>query len=298
MLASHKEYEFSLLLAGLAAVAAGGCVAKLEQPDGTCRVTDSPLLDCTVDSLGDEISNRKGVPPLGAYACTGSARPDDSPTITEGVPEGRICTDKGMLGDTNERGYCCTEYDTACAYNPLGNCPEDRDGYQCRGAYRPETYNPTIYCDQATENGDLLEYCCSKESKMSGSCIATAGCPLNLFAWTCKDPKDLPRAQELLASKSRSDTYYMTCSIPQVNPNGTLFYCCFVPGIMPPGGTCTQHTTVPGCDSGRFGFSCLGPDTPEDNFPPMVCPDPGVPGISMEGYAATLYCCDFVSRTK
>jgi len=25
----------------------------------------------------------------------------------------------------------------------------------------------------------------------------------------------------------------------------------------------------------------------------MHCPDPGSPGIDAEGYAATLYCCDF-----
>ena len=66
-----------------------------------------------------------------------------------------------------------------------------------------------------------------------------------------------------------------------------------MPLTIPVGGTCVQHPYVPGCGPGRFGFACYGPDHPEENYPPMKCPDPGFPGLSAEGYAATLYCCDF-----
>ena len=295
MLTSRISCRFIVLLAPLIAVPVA-CVADLEPPAGSCRSVSSALLDCSVDAEGNEIAEREGVPDLGAYACTDGARPDDHPTIVEDWPLGRICTERPLGGDTDEAGYCCTEYETSCAYNPIADCPEDRYGFQCRGAYRPETYNPTIHCDQATEEGPFLNYCCSDRTRMSGSCVATAGCPPNLFAWTCEDPLDRPRSQELLASKSRSDTYYMTCSIPTINNNGTQLYCCFTPGIMPPGGTCTQDNVVPDCEPGRFGFACTGPDTPDQSFPSIVCPEPGFAGTSMEGYPANLFCCDFVSR--
>jgi len=66
-----------------------------------------------------------------------------------------------------------------------------------------------------------------------------------------------------------------------------------MPALIPPGATCVQDTVVPGCAAGRFGFACYGPDTPDQDYAPMSCPDPGVAGNSAEGYAATLYCCDF-----
>ena len=44
---------------------------------------------------------------------------------------------------------------------------------------------------------------------------------------------------------------------------------------------------------GRFGFACYGFDTPEQDYLPMHCPEPGFRGTSAEGYPATLYCCDF-----
>jgi hypothetical protein len=300
---SQLVVALALLFVGLGSV--GGCVDKLDRSNGTCEPIDAGALSvpCDVDGLGNTIAVRDGVAPLGAYACTGAARPDDSPTIAEGVPKGRICTGRKLADESDPRvGYCCTEFDTDCAYNPVADCPAATEtapakyGFQCRGSQRPEVYNPTIYCDQAIRDGDLLDYCCSDYPKMSGSCVATAGCPSYLTAWTCRDPNDTPRSQELLASKSRADTFYMTCTIPVINPNGTQFYCCFTPGVIADGGTCSQHTSVPGCAPGRFGYACLGPDTPGEDFPVMNCPDPGVSGTSMEGYPATLYCCDYVAK--
>jgi hypothetical protein len=154
-------------------------------------------------------------------------------------------------------------------------------------------YNAAIYCDQAVRADDLVHYCCAA-TRLPGSCLASAGCPSYLTAWNCRNEEDLPRAQELLASKSRADTYFMTCSIPTVNPDGTKKYCCYVASLIPEGGTCTQHVRLAGCAPGRFGFACYGPDTPMDDYPVMNCPEPGFAGLSMEGFPATLYCCDFV----
>jgi len=69
---------------------------------------------------------------------------------------------------------------------------------------------------------------------------------------------------------------------------------------VPEGGSCVNSTEVPGCESKydetspfKFGFACYGPDSPEDNFPHIKCGSPGFPGKSAEGYAATLYCCEY-----
>ena len=69
-------------------------------------------------------------------------------------------------------------------------------------------------------------------------------------------------------------------------------YCCYMPALPPIGGTCVAHINVPGCQNGRFGFACYGPDTPEENYLPMTCDAP-FKGLSNEGYPATLYCCDY-----
>jgi hypothetical protein len=113
------------------------------------------------------------------------------------------------------------------------------------------------------------------------------------MGWLCP-AGNVPTAQDLGANKSRADLYYQLCPIPTPasNPNYDTF-CCYTPGLVPIGGTCLQDMAVPDCQPGRFGFACYGPDTPEQNYPPMHCPDPGSSGVSAEGYPATLYCCDF-----
>jgi len=279
-----------------------GCASKLKPREGTCeRVTSSAVLNCDVDAADAEIDPWADVPPLVGYVCQGSVRPDDSAVMIEDVPNGRICTDRGPIGDTGQRKYCCTDYDTPCAYNPTADCPEtpnsssSRYGFECRGQMRPEMFNQTIYCDQATRTDTLVNYCCN-EKRLTWGCRPSNGCPRDLTAWNC-DPGVLPRSQELTVSKSRADTYYMTCATPKQNTDTdqTLNYCCYTPSIIPDGGTCTQHTSVPGCATGRFGFACVGPESPSEDFPPMVCAEAGMPGTSMEGYPATLYCCDFVN---
>jgi hypothetical protein len=118
-------------------------------------------------------------------------------------------------------------------------------------------------------------------------------CSNRLLGFLC-DGATRPKGEDYGPNRSRADYFFPICTValPQVNP-AKLGYCCYMPLRIPVGGTCTQHPYVPGCEPGRFGFSCYGPDDPEQNYPPMKCPDPGVPGISAEGYAATLYCCDF-----
>ncbi len=240
-----------------------------------------------------ELNELPNAPDLVGYSCTGSVRPDDDAVMIEGIPQGRVCADRGPIGDGTQRGYCCTGGETTCAYDPTATCIAPRYGFECQGPLRPEMYNASIYCDQAVFSGSLYDYCCA-DTRLIWGCSVGKGCPKDLAAWNCKDDI-LPRSQELTVSKSRADTYYMTCDIPTPSSDGTKNYCCYTPSIIPYGGTCIEDTTVPGCAPGRFGFACIGPDLPTDSFLPMTCPEPGFPGISMQGYAATLYCCDFTN---
>jgi hypothetical protein len=116
-----------------------------------------------------------------------------------------------------------------------------------------------------------------------------------MMGWICP-LGELPTAQDLAANQSRADVYYQLCPVPTLAANSKYNnFCCFTPGLVPPGGTCVQDVGVPNCQPGRFGIACYGPDTPEKDYPRLVCPEPGFPGISAEGYPATLYCCDFRS---
>jgi len=289
---------FALLLAGSGTF--GGCTTKLEPRDGACSVVSSALLDCSVDAADTGIDHIANAPDLVAYGCSGTVRPDDSAIMNEGIPQGRICTDRGPIGDGTQRGYCCTGATTTCAYDPTDDCPKDpvtgkkiRDGFECYGPLRPEMYNASIYCDQAVFTGELYNYCCA-DTRLIWGCTPSNGCSKDLAAWNCQGDI-LPRSQELLVSKSRADTYYMTCSTPTPKGDGTKNYCCYTPSIIPIGGTCIEDTNVPGCAAGRFGFACTGPDLPTESYLPMTCPEPGFPGTSMQGYQATLYCCDFTN---
>jgi hypothetical protein len=278
------------LLSGLGTIE--GCASKLGPRDGTCEeATANTELNCEVDARDAAIDDLPNYPKLVGYLCNGSVRPDDSATMIEGIPKGRICSDRGLIGQAGLRGYCCTANETQCAYNPQADCLSPRNGFECYGSMRPEMYNASIYCDQAVRSDSLVNYCCA-DVRVPWGCRTSNGCGKDLSSWNC-DPDIVPRSQELLVSKSRADTYLMTCSIPKANSDNTFNYCCYVPSVIPDGGTCLQDTKVPGCAAGKFGFACTGPENPELDFPIMSCPNPGIPGTSAEGYSATLYCCDF-----
>jgi hypothetical protein len=266
------------LLCGLGTSA---CTDDDTVPNGTCVVPDAgncALGDASAESLG-----------LVAYACTGTARPDESPTYIDGVPQGFVCANQGP------HSYCCSAQATSCAYDPVAICAPNTYGYRCQGADRPEALNAAVYCNQGVREGDLIKYCCSGTEPIA-DCIQSDSvkCSARLMGWTCP-LGSTPTSQDLGANKSRADLYYQLCPVPTPadNPKYDNF-CCYTPGLAPVGGSCVQDIGVPDCQPGRFGFACYGPDTPEEDYKPrMHCPDPGFPGLSAERYPATLYCCDF-----
>lgn len=273
-----------LLLCGLAA---GACTNSQPPTNGGC-VPDPASASC---AAGDASAESLG---LVAYSCTGTARPDEDPSYIDGVPQGLVCANQGAVDGEGPHGYCCSALLTSCAYNPVAICDSGSYGYQCRGADRPEALNAVVYCNQGVRQADLINYCCSGEAR-TPDCIQSdsVGCSPRLMGWTCP-AGNIPTSQDLGANKSRADLYYQLCPVPTpaANPSYNTF-CCYTPGLAPVGGSCVQNIAVPGCQPGRFGFACYGFDTPDENYPPMHCPDPGFSGVSAQGYPATLYCCDF-----
>jgi len=267
----------------------GACFPERDELDGSCEIIPNTVLDCRATGYGDELQ-RAG---LVAYACTGSARPDLDATMSEGVPSGLMCADKGTL-DTGEETYCCTEEPVSCAYDPTQECEVGSVGYECWGNNRPESLNPALTCGNGTSERGLYHYCCTGRPEPSPCVESTTGrCDTQLIGFLCSG-EQRPRGEDYGPNRSRADYYYPICSIGTVAPNPEFTnYCCYMTLRIPVGATCVQHRSVPGCEPGRFGFACYGPDTPEDDFPPMDCPDPGFPGKSAEGYDAKLYCCDF-----
>ncbi len=275
------------MVALLCALGTGACTNNQPPSNGDC-VPDPAASNCT---SGDASAQSFG---LVAYSCTGTARPDENPTYLDGVPQGLVCASQGATGSDGTQGYCCSAQVTSCAYDPVAICDPGTYGYQCRGADRPEALNAAIYCNQGVRHSDLIKYCCSG-AKPTADCIQSdsVGCSPRLMGWTCP-AGNVPTSQDLGANKSRADLYYQLCPVPTpaANPSYNNF-CCYTPGLPPVGGSCVQDIAVPGCQPGRFGFACYGPDTPDENYPRMHCPDRGVAGVSAQAYPATLYCCDF-----
>ena len=270
MLTRHPPsiLELAPLLLGLGA---GACSTSSSAPaNGTCVLSSNPGLECGVPVAGDAAVSTG----LVGYSCTGSARPDDDPSIVEGVPQGLVCSDRGTLDD-NTQGYCCSSTTTTCAYDPVASCVGWSSrlgvpayGYQCRGADRPDVFNSMLDCGQGVWEGDLIDYCCGRFDhpiNPNAGCITPYGtCNLGLIPFICQSPS-LPTEEDLGSNKSKSDTNPLLCTVPTPvdNPNEAV-YCCYIPAVVPIGGSCVQDTVVPGCvpESGKFmfGFACYGPE--------------------------------------
>jgi hypothetical protein len=270
------------------------CFPEVPELDGSCRVEPASRLDCRAPGYGDDLLEAG----LLGYSCTGSARPDLDAVYDEGVPSGSLCAHVGELEDSGREGYCCTEQAVECVYDPVGNCDGATYGVQCWGGNRPESLNPRVRCTNGNRQGEFTRYCCEERDRYADieSCqqIDSVGCSQQQLGFLCPAER-LPRGEDLGPNKSRADYFHPVCTTPEPAPNPEYeTYCCYMPAQVLIGGSCVNDTEVPGCEPGRFGFACYGPETPEDDYSPMHCPEPAISGVSAEGYAAKLYCCDFL----
>lgn len=305
------RWRLSIPVLLLAGCALSGCNTATSTVNGSCQ--SSSALGCDTVLAGNPDA---GVPlDLVAYSCTESARPDLNASFIDGVPQGQVCADEGTLSD-GTLGYCCTrpESPTNCAYDPVttATCPEGY-GYHCRGANRPEVYNPLLTCGNGVRDDTFINFCCHAQPRPTGCTESKGACTgpalVGLTGWVCPQGYR-PRGEDYGANESRSDYYYFVCGVPTPAPNGRdNLYCCLIPKPVPPGSSCvyspdaaskldpvTGMPILPNCGSNRFAFACYGRDTPDQDYYPRInCTDPPVSGKSDQGYDATLYCCDYVA---
>jgi hypothetical protein len=285
---------------GLSVAAAGvvlsACTASPPLANGACQQTTS--FTCNDKLLAGNPD--AGVTDLGlvAWSCTGTARPDDDGRYVDGYPQGRICAAEGMPDANGTQAYCCTSEVVDCVYNPVAICPDGNYGFQCRGSERPEVLNAAMTCGNGVREDDLIDYCCAAAPRPPGCTLSKGACMAGLNGWSCP-VGEVPRGEDFGPNESRADYYYFVCSVPLPAPNPAIStYCCFTPSPLQPGGSCVPDPLIsaqmPSCTSGRFGFACYGRERPEADYLPIVCNDAPVDGTGAEGYAAKLYCCDFV----
>jgi len=270
----------------LSAIAAG-CAADLPAPNGGCRA--APALDCTVAADQGQPAQAVG---LTGFACTGTARPDDDAYYAEGVPRGRVCADRAPSPE-GVNNYCCSEDVTSCAFDPVAPCTGGAYGYQCRGASRPDVFNAALSCTQGVRDDLYINYCCTGQTPPPKCTEKTGRCGGQYTGFNC--PAGVaPLGSDLKSSESHANNYRFLCQTPTLAADEKTYdYCCYMAAPTPDGSSCLGDTSVPNCGGGHFGFACTGVDTPEQDYPPMVCAAPGIPGRSLEGYAASLYCCDY-----
>jgi hypothetical protein len=101
------------LTASVTLLVAAACGTDLSSPTGSCVTAPAPdpLCEVVVDGGPSDIG-------LVGYSCTGTARPDDHASYVEGTPGGVLCANKGAA-DAGSQTYCCTDFGTPCAYNPV-----------------------------------------------------------------------------------------------------------------------------------------------------------------------------------
>jgi len=186
-----------------------------------------------------------------------------------------------------------------------GQIQNSFNGFQCRGSDRPEALNPMVDCGNGVREKDFINFCCTSRPipppPLGPGCVQSDGqctgkkpswLPDRMSGWTCTDGA-IPAAEDFKANESRADFFYFLCATPVAAPNPRVnYYCCYVPALIQPGGSCINDLNVPNCESNRFGFSCYGRDRPEATFDVMACDPTPTNGINSDGYASKQYCCD------
>jgi hypothetical protein len=150
-------------------------------------------------------------------------------------------------------------------------------GYSCTGNAVPTDTDSSLTCSDPTvaSDGDSL-FCCTSYTSTSGSTCntdSTVNCSGGGFGFTCGGT-DTP---------DQSDSS-LECSTGTVNGSNTQ-YCC-IQYSSGSGGACSQDDTVQGCQSGSYGFSCTGDNTPQQQDSSLNC-STGTPGSNGD----TLFCC-------
>jgi hypothetical protein len=279
---SRCRPSLAVPLAALCVVITVGCGPATSNA-GSCH-PDTAVQGCDVGFVG--------------YSCTGADRPDELVNVNKTI-EGVVCHGTGEILTSGAAGYCCTKSTTSCAYDPRTACADPTlFGFSCMGTNRPDAFDPMLTCQQGIRAYGLITFCCG--ASVTGSCIrnTNVSCASGTLGFVCTG-SGIPSETDLGMNQSRSEVP-LICSLP--SPDATARksdgtpasdYCCFTPSAAPPGATCLQDQSVSGCSAGSFAFACTSVDTPSQDYPRIVCAQPGFRGQSQSNLAASLYCCAF-----
>lgn len=165
---------------------------------------------------------------------------------------------------------------STCAADSTVTCTQG-SGWSCTGKDSPADNNPLV-CSTATvsASGDKVDFCCVASSGVTSGCMEmatiTANCAQGATGFQCAGSQ----------TPDQTDTSLL-CSTGTTD-GSNLDYCC-LPNSQTTT-TCMQDSTVMGCQSGSYGFSCTGTDMPQRSGSSLNCSN-GVAGNNGE----TLYCC-------
>jgi hypothetical protein len=179
---------------------------------------------------------------------------------------------------------------SASASNAAGSCSADSSvscttgtGYSCSGSAQPEDSTANIVC--STDGAG--NFCCVA----GGACgydPSVTGCVSGSVGYSCTSGSQPPEA----ADPS------LVCSDP-TTANGLDEYCCYTNTTVASASTCSQDSSVSGCQADSagnpsYGFSCTGSDAPGSDYSNLNC-SAGTQGTDAQGDSALLYCCTYTN---
>lgn len=157
-----------------------------------------------------------------------------------------------------------------CTADTTVDCMQG-NGWSCTGSDTPED-NADVVCSTGTEDSGKTDYCCVTGSGVTSTCSIDSSV-------TCQEGTGFSCTGS--DSPDQSDSS-LVCSEPSSDGSNTD-YCCTP---YSSGGTCMQDSTVTGCTSGSYGFSCTGSDSPSSTDSSLTCSTPTTdPNGGMD------YCC-------
>jgi hypothetical protein len=251
------------ILAGLSALVMGACTVN--------STTNGNSNTCGQDS---SVSCTSGT----GYSCSGTDTPQqDFSSLDCGG---------GVANGTNT-DYCCItlQSGSSCsADSSVQGCASGSFGFSCTSSDTPDQADSSLTCSTGTAgNGGETLYCCCTGSDCTGGTGVDAGgdtCTQDSSV-SCTDSNATGYQCTSTVSPDQENTG-IACSNGTADGSNTD-YCC-IPSSSSV--TCTQDSTVSGCQAGSFGFSCTGSDTPSQEDSNLTC-STGTAGSN----GATLYCC-------
>jgi hypothetical protein len=238
---------------------------------GCTTTTNSATNQCQVDSTVTCASGSTG------YTCTaGAAAPDVSDTSL-------VC---GASNGADQ--YCCTTATTTTQCALTTQSCTGGQVYTCPATVAaPDVSDTSITCGTPVSDNGMYDYCCVPATTYDCQLdyTVTQGCASGTYGYSCTP--DSPPPDYSVSS--------IVCSIPAVTSTADDYCCATLSATS--SSTCSQDSSVTGCQDGSFGFSCTGTDTPDQSYSTDLSCSDGVVGQDAFGNDATLYCCLYSSSS-